>query len=206
MKCWLKGQMVKIIKIEEKQGANGNFKTALFTVADRVKRNNKKSDGTTEKISDFYLCKAIGNKAELIEKYFNDKDASGKLISRKIDLYGHLESYSHSEKRTVELKVKGKALLNAFKIVAPEKENMNVTLTKTENLEYTQCILIIEDIEFADTKGGEEETVKINIEGLNPNEPIVINTTDDANVGDNINEVSDALKALENKNNESAWA
>lgn len=94
---------VKDLQIEKRQGQNGEFesKTILFNVAtDRnYKVDQKQPDGSVKKNypTDFYLCRAKGEVAQAIADFCSAKNAEGKTISRRLNLFGHIETYKKAQ-------------------------------------------------------------------------------------------------------------
>lgn len=159
------------LKVEKRKGNDGqeyDAKSILFCVASNrpysvVKKDSNGNPITEngqvvrERPSDFLLCKAIGNVAQVIADHCSEKraDGSGKQISRYLSLYGHLETYK------------------TLKPVKMDKViNINGTNYKVEfdtKIEVDAQIFIVHDInDFLDSKPTSEakankveETIKI---------------------------------------------
>jgi hypothetical protein len=159
------------LKVEKRKGNDGqeyDAKSILFCVASNrpysvVKKDSNGNPITEngqvvrERPSDFLLCKATGNVAQVIADHCSEKraDGSGKQISRHLSLYGHLETYK------------------TLKPVKMDKVvNINGTNYKVEfdtKIEVDAQIFIVHDInDFLDSKPTSEakankveETIKI---------------------------------------------
>lgn len=135
---------IKDLVIEKRQGPNGEFdaKSVLFRIA--TNRNYTRTvvkDGqqVEERPTDFILCRANGATAQIIQDNCSAVGPDGKLISRHLALYGHIETYITDR---------------IFKI-----ENMPVSINgQTYNLTFDTTqkvdghIFIVDEIEFLDPK------------------------------------------------------
>ena len=143
---------VKDLQVEKRQGQNGEFdsKTILLNVAtDRnYKVDQKQPDGSVKKIvpTDFYLCRAKGDVAQRIADFCSAKNAEGKTISRRLNLFGHMETYKKAQKFSPTANVQ------LGESVYP------VTITHEEQLD--SMIFIIEEFEFLDSNPANKETPK----------------------------------------------
>ena len=133
--------LVRTVKItnpyQERQGKNGTFATINFVVAtDReYKQCVTKADGTVvqERKPDFFLCRATGGTAKAIADYASATkiDANGqvKLISRRMEIKGHLETYDATRNEIINI---------------PNVGQVSVDLPNTNT------ILIVDHVEFID--------------------------------------------------------
>ena len=135
---------VKELVTEKRQGPNGEFdaKSILFRIA--TNRNytrtvTKDGQQVEERPTDFILCRANGATAQVIADNCSAVDANGKIISRHLELIGHIETYVTDR---------------TFKI-----ENLPVTINgETYNLNFDTTqkvdghIFIVDEIEFLDPK------------------------------------------------------
>ena len=134
---------VKDLQVEKRQGQNGEYdsKTILFNVAtDRnYKIDEPQPDGSTKKVNptDFYLCRAKGEVAQRIADFCSAKNGEGKTISRRLNLYGHMETYKHPRTFSPTANVQ----LGA--------EVYPVTITHEEMLDGV--VFIVEEFEFLDS-------------------------------------------------------
>ena len=90
--------IVRDLKVEQRNGANGTFesKSILFRIAvDRSYKVTRQENGKTisEYPTDFWLARATGNTAQLINDYCTAKKEDGKLVSRRLLLSGNFENY-----------------------------------------------------------------------------------------------------------------
>lgn len=135
---------VKDLVVEKRQGPNGEFdaKSILFRIA--TNRNytrtvTKDGQQVEERPTDFILCRANGATAQIIQDNCSAVGPDGKVISRHLALYGHIETYVTDR---------------IFKI-----ENMPVSINgQTYNLTFDTTqkvdghIFIVDEIEFLDPK------------------------------------------------------
>jgi hypothetical protein len=135
---------VKDLVVEKRQGQNGEFesKTILLNVAtDRnYKVDQKQPDGSVKKVvpTDFYLCRAKGDVAQRIADFCSAKNAEGKTISRRLNLFGHMETYK-----------KGQTFSPTANMQFPDGNVYPVTITHEEQIDGT--VFIIEEFEFLDS-------------------------------------------------------
>lgn len=135
---------VKDLVTEKRQGPNGEFdaKSILFRVA--TNRNYTRTimkDGqqVEERPTDFILCRANGATAQVIADNCTAVDAEGKLISRHLNLYGHIETYISDRTFKVENFPVG---INGV--------TYNLTFDTTQKVDGH--IFIVDEIEFLDPK------------------------------------------------------
>ncbi len=135
---------VKDLVVEKRQGPSGEFdaKSILFRIA--TNRNytrtvTKDGQQVEERPTDFILCRANGATAQVIADNCSAVDANGKIISRHLELIGHIETYVTDR---------------TFKI-----ENLPVAINgQTYNLNFDTTqkvdghIFIVDEIEFLDPK------------------------------------------------------
>ena len=140
---------VKDLVVEKRQGQNGEFesKTILFNVAtDRnYKVDQKQPDGSVKKVvpTDFYLCRAKGEVAQRIADFCSTKNAEGKTISRRLNLFGHVETYKKTQQFTPTANVQ------LGESVYP------VTITHEEQLDG--IVFVVEEFEFLDSNPANKE-------------------------------------------------
>lgn len=163
MRAMLKGQIVKIIKNGELDNEK-NTKFIYFTVADRT----TKREVNGKSITDFYFCKAFGTKAELINKHFNINDDNGKFISRKIDMYGTVDTYQST--KPIEIKIDAITVFNAFAKENPDIEipkcAVGVNLNISDEVPVSECCFTVHDFDFVDFIGDKSSSkVTISKEG-----------------------------------------
>ena len=143
MKVMLKGQMVHVFD-KEKSGY-GSVKVS-FTVADRIKKA-KDSDETC-----FIKCIAYGKVADIILDDFSDKNEKGKLISKKIDLYGDLSFYMTDKVVEVTDVLKAKDVFDTFNYTLDEEDvDAGIDIVLNTKIKVAQAILYVKDIEYVDS-------------------------------------------------------
>lgn len=137
---------VKDLVVEKRQGPNGEFdaKSILFRIAtDRNYTRTVTKDGqqVEERPTDFILCRANGNTAQIIKDNCTAVDpATGKTVSRHLALYGHIETYVTDR---------------TFKI---ENMPLNIEGVGTVNVSFDTVqkvdghIFVVDEIEFLDPK------------------------------------------------------
>ena len=135
---------IKDLQVEKRQGANGEFdaKSILFRIA--TNRNYTRTvmkDGQQieERPTDFILCRANGATAQVIADNCSAVDANGKLVSRHLALYGHIETYVSDRTFKVENMPVG---ING--------QNYNLTFDTVQKVDGH--IFIVDEIEFLDPK------------------------------------------------------
>jgi hypothetical protein len=142
---------VKDLVIEKRQGQNGEYesKSILLNVAtDRnYKLDQKQPDGSVKKAvpTDFYLCRAKGEVAQAISDFCTAKNAEGKTISRRLNLFGHMETYKRTQQFTPTANMQ-----------FPDGNVYPVTITHEEQIDAT--IFIIEEFEFLDSNPANKES------------------------------------------------
>jgi hypothetical protein len=135
---------VKDLVVEKRQGQNGEFesKTILFNVAtDRnYKVDQKQPDNSVKKVvpTDFYLCRAKGDVAQRIADFCSAKNAEGKTISRRLNLFGHMETYKKTQQFTPTANMQ-----------FPDGNVYPVTITHEEQLDGV--VFVVEEFEFLDS-------------------------------------------------------
>lgn len=95
--------VVRELKVEKRTGVNGEFesKDILIRIAvDRDYKVTRTENGKTisEYPTDFWLAKATGNLADVINNYCTATKEDGKLISRHLLLSGSFENYTNTRK------------------------------------------------------------------------------------------------------------
>jgi hypothetical protein len=142
------------LQIENKTNAEGQAyqsKSILFTVAsNRDYSVTKTVNGqqVKERPSDFVFCKAMGNIAQALADYASEKDANGKLVSRFIELAGHLETYT--TKRTIPIE----------KVLTIGGKQYKVNLDTQIDVEQT--IFIVKELQFLDSTGSKVKAIEPN--------------------------------------------
>lgn len=137
---------VKDIVTEKRQGPNGEFeaKSILFRIAtDRNYTRTVMKDGqqVEERPTDFILCRANGNTAQIIKDNCTAVDpATGKTISRHLGLIGHIETFVSDRTFKVE-----NLPLNIDNV-----GTVNVSFDTTQKVDGH--IFIVDEIEFLDPK------------------------------------------------------
>lgn len=102
------GRTAKILKDYQavtRTGRNGEWesKSVMFSLA--VDRDYKQMNdkGELERHTDFIPVRATGPIAECFNKYCNDRNEEGKLVSRLIQVSGHVEQYDKERTERIEL-------------------------------------------------------------------------------------------------------
>lgn len=134
---------VKELQIEKRQGVNGEFesKSILFRVAtprNYVRTTVKDGKQVEERPTDFMLCRATGNVAQIIADNCSAVNEEGKLISRHLAVYGHIETFPQERVFKIEnyeVDVEGETYV--FDIETPPQK-------------IDGHILIVNEIEFLD--------------------------------------------------------
>lgn len=131
------------LKVENKMGADGKTyesKSITFKVA--TNRNytiSKTVNGviTKERPTDFMFCKAIGSLAQAIADHASERKADGKIVSRRIELVGHLETYTSLKKTVIEQLVP----------IGDKKYNIKFNA----EIPVDQTIFIVKELDFLDS-------------------------------------------------------
>lgn len=102
--------IVRDLKVEQRQGANGAFesKDILFRIAvDRDYKVTRQDNGKTisEYPTDFWLAKATGPVAQIFADHCTATKEDGKLISRHLLVSGSFENYTNTRKVKVNPQV-----------------------------------------------------------------------------------------------------
>ena len=136
---------IKDLQVEKRQGPNGEFdaKSILFRIA--TNRNYTRpvmKDGqqVDERPTDFILCRANGATAQVIADNCSAVGPDGKIISRHLALYGHIETYVSDRTFKVE-----NLPLNIQNV-----GTVNVSFDTTQKVDGH--IFIVDEIEFLDPK------------------------------------------------------
>lgn len=133
---------------KDKEGNEYKSKSILFRVASRrnyTRPVTKDGKTTDEYPTDYMLCRANGKVADIIANNCKFTDENGKLISRHLNIYGHIETFVQERKFTVDdLTIE----LNGEDISVDPFE----TVQKVDNY-----IFIVNDLEFLDPKPQKEE-------------------------------------------------
>lgn len=135
---------IKDLVTEKRQGPNGEFdaKSILFRIA--TNRNYTRTvlkDGqqVEERPTDFILCRANGQTAQIIADNCKAVDETGKPVSRLLALYGHIETFVQDRTFKVENLPVG---ING--------QTYNLTFDTTQKVDGH--IFIVDEIEFLDPK------------------------------------------------------
>lgn len=136
---------VKELQTEKRQGPNGEFdaKSILFRVASNrnyTRTVTKDGQQVEERPTDFILCRANGSTAQVIADNCSAVDANGKLISRHLNIYGHIETYVTD--RTFKVENLPLSIANVGTV--------NVSFDTTQKVDGH--IFIVDEIEFLDPK------------------------------------------------------
>lgn len=162
------GRTVKINKpysVDQRTGRNGTFesKMVMFTIAtDReYKQAVTQADGSIkqENKTDFFVCRATGPIADLFNQYCSakklDENGKEKLVSRRLQLKGHVEKYNATRKETIQANVGGQIVQIAVEL--PEERS----------------VLVVEKITFLDANpsknnaGGTGTTAQVIAQAIN---------------------------------------
>lgn len=144
--CILEARTVAIVrelKTEQKQGANGAFesKDILFRIAvDRDYKVTRQENGKTisEYPTDFWLAKATGNVAQIFADHCSAVKEDGKLISRHLLLSGSFENYTNTRKVKVTPQVN----------IGGQLYNLDLEVDVPNN---NNTIFVIDSIKFLDS-------------------------------------------------------
>lgn len=136
---------VKELVTEKRQGPNGEFdaKSILFRIAtprNYTRTVTKDGQQVEERPTDFILCRANGSTAQVIADNCSAVDASGKLISRHLELIGHIETYVTD--RTFKVENLPLSIANVGTV--------NVSFDTTQKVDGH--IFVVDEIEFLDPK------------------------------------------------------
>lgn len=136
-------------EIKDSQGVVvRTIKTIAFTIACQREYPITKADGTKEYISDFVSCRAYDRTAEAIANHASDTrlvNGKEKLVSRRVLVSGHMETYEKTEKVTIAYPSKVKVTVNGVKydVTVPDFER------EQKVKHYT---LVVNKINFIDPK------------------------------------------------------
>ena len=102
--------IVKDLKVEKRQGINGEFesKDILVRIAvDRDYKVTRQENGKTiqEHPTDFWLAKFTGDVAQIFADHCTATKEDGKLVSRHLLLSGNFENYTNTRKVKVQPQV-----------------------------------------------------------------------------------------------------
>lgn len=138
--CLLDARTVAIVRdlrVEKRQGVNGEFesKDILVRIAvDRDYKVTRTENGKTisEYPTDFWLAKFTGNVAQIFADHCANTKEDGKLVSRHLLLNGNFESYKGVRKVTKQI-------------------NINNQLYNVEfDVEVDNTIFIVDSMKFLD--------------------------------------------------------
>jgi hypothetical protein len=120
----------------------------LFNVAtDRnYKEDQLQPDGSIKKVvpTDFYLCRAKGETAQAIADFCSAKNGEGKTISRRLNLYGHMETYK-----------KARTFSPTANLQLGDGNVYPVTITHEEMID--NVVFVVEEFEFLDSNPANRE-------------------------------------------------
>lgn len=151
--CILEARTVSIVrdlKTEQRQGANGAFesKDILFRIAvNRDYKVTRQENGKTisEYPTDFWLAKATGNLAQIFADNCCHKKADGKLQSRHLLLSGSFENYTSTRKVNVQPQVN----------IGGQLYQLNLDV----DVPTTNTIFIVDGITFLDSNPNTQQAV-----------------------------------------------
>ena len=139
------GRTARILKpysVTQRNGRNGAFESRMVMFSIATDRDYKQAvvseDGTIaqERKTDFFACRATGPVADLFAKYCSatklDENGNEKLVSRRIQVRGHLEKYPATRTENIQANVNGQ-IINLQAQLPEERE-----------------VLVVENIEFLD--------------------------------------------------------
>lgn len=161
MKTMLKAQIVKILKKEKTKFKNTKLN---FIVTDRINKMNGLDSEGNKLSGPFILCTAYGDIAETILDEFNEKDNNGKLISKKIDLYGTLMFYNKEKPIELEKDVSSLKLFEAFGYDTDDMEDVYVTIKFKKMIDVHSPLLIVKEFEYVDSNKSNKEVQAEDIE------------------------------------------
>ena len=136
---------VKELVTEKRQGPNGEFdaKSILFRIAtprNYTRTVTKDGQQVEERPTDFILCRANGSTAQVIADNCSAVGPDGKLISRHLELIGHIETYVTD--RTFKVENLPLSIANVGTV--------NVSFDTTQKVDGH--IFVVDEIEFLDPK------------------------------------------------------
>ena len=145
MNCYAIGRTARILKpyaVTQRNGRNGAFESRMVMFSIATDRDYRQAtvheDGTVtqERNPDFFACKATGPIADLFNKYCSatkkDENGNDKLVSRRIMVQGHMETYDATRTETIQAVVNGQ------------------TVQLSVELPDERKILVVEKMEFLD--------------------------------------------------------
>lgn len=131
--CILEARTVSIVrplKVEQKQGANGTFESKDILVRIAVQRDYKvtkveNGKQVTEYPTDFWLAKFTGNLAQIFADNCTMVKEDGKLHSRHLLLSGSFENYTNTRKvkATPQVNIGGQIYQLELEIDVPNNNN-----------------------------------------------------------------------------------
>lgn len=137
--CLLDARTVAIVRdlrVEKRQGANGEFesKDILVRIAvDRDYKVTRTENGKTisEYPTDFWLAKFTGSVAQVFADHCSNAKEDGKLISRHLLLSGNFENYTNTRKVTKQININGQLYNVEFEV-----ENNNNTIFVVDSMKF----------------------------------------------------------------------
>ena len=143
--------LVRDLKVEQRQGANGTFesKDILFRIAvNRDYKVTRQENGKTisEYPTDFWLAKATGPLAQIFKDNCCKIKEDGKLVSRHLLLSGSFENYTNTRKVQVQPQVD----------INGQIYQLNLEVDVPNN---TNTIFIVDGITFLDSNPDKQPPV-----------------------------------------------
>lgn len=128
--------VVRDLKVEKRQGVNGEFesKDILVRIAvDRDYKVRRVENGKTieEYPTDFWLCKFTGAVAQVFADHCTATKEDGKLYSRHLLLSGNFENYTNTRKVTKQININGQLYNVEFEV-----ENNNNTIFVVDSMKF----------------------------------------------------------------------
>ena len=128
--------VVRDLRVEKRQGANGEFesKDILVRIAvDRDYKVTRTENGKTisEYPTDFWLAKFTGSVAQVFADHCTATKEDGKLASRHLLLSGNFENYVNTRKVTKQINVGGQLYEVEFEV-----ENNNNTIFVVDSMKF----------------------------------------------------------------------
>jgi hypothetical protein len=132
--------IVRDLKVEKRQGANGEFesKDILVRIAvDRDYKVTRTENGKTisEYPTDFWLAKLTGNVAQVFADHCTATKEDGKLVSRHLLLSGNFENYTNTRKVKVAPQVNINGALYQLDLEVEVPNNSN-TIFVVDSLKF----------------------------------------------------------------------
>lgn len=144
--------IVRDLKVEKRQGINGEFesKDILFKIAvDRGYKTTRMENGQLieENAVDYWLAKATGKLAQIFADNCCHKKPDGKLHSRQLLLAGSFENYKKARKVSIQAQTEINGVLYNIPVE---------TEIQTDN-----TIFIVDEITFLDRNPAQQSAVPV---------------------------------------------